>query len=181
MFWCLPKTISNRRYSNIWFLILQFSSILYAKCGVLMLSKGISNRRYSTDFNCIIPARPWKCRCATSMCKTWYFDAFPKTFQTFRNIKPAHPWKPRFSNFMCKIKCIHAFPKAFQIEDIQICFSCPPLPVQIRQFCAQDLVFSRLDKIISNRKYSNILFLPTPASLDSASLGVLGPSQRHFK
>ena len=31
-----------------------------------------------------------------------------------------------------KPRCFEAFPKEFQTEDIQIHYSCPPLPVQIR-------------------------------------------------
>ena len=77
---------------------------------------------------------------------------------------------------MCKIWCFHAFPKPFQIEDIHKYYSCPPLPVQILQFRVQNLVFSCLPKAISNRRYSHILFLPTPARADSpiscAKLGV---------
>ena len=86
---------------------------------------------------------------------------------------------------MCKTLCFHAFPKPFQIEDIHIYYSCPPLPVQILQFRVQNLVFSCLPKAISNRRYSQILFLPTPAIADSpiscAKLGVFMPSQSHFK
>ena len=84
---------------------------------------------------------------------------------------------------MCKTWCFHAFPKPFQIEDIHIYYSCPPLPVQILQFCVQNLVFSCLPKAISNRRYSHII--PTPASADSpiscAKLGVFMPSQSHFQ
>ena len=60
---------------------------------------------------------------------------------------------------MCKTWCLHAFPKPFQIEDIHIYYSCPPLPVQILQFCVQNFVFSCLPKAISNRRYSHTLFL----------------------
>ena len=70
-------------------------------------------------------------------------------------------------------------------EDIHIYYSCQPLPVQIHQFYVQNFVFSCLPKVISNRRYSNILFLPTPKSPDSpilcAKFGVFMPSQKHFK
>ena len=82
---------------------------------------------------------------------------------------------------MCKTLCFHALPKSFQIEDIQIYYSCPPLEAQIRQFYVQNLVFACLPKSISNRKFSTMLFLPTPENLDSTILfakrGVLMPSK----
>ena len=105
--------------------------------------------------------------------------------EIFTYIIPANPCQCRFSNFVCKTWCFHAFPKPFRIEDIHIYYSCPPLPVQILQFRVQNLVFARLPKAISNRRYSHILFRPTPASADSpisrAKLGVFMPSQSHFK
>ena len=117
------------------------------------------------------------------------FARLPKAISNRRYshiyIIPAHPCQGRFSDFVCKTWCFNALPKPFQIEDIHIYYSCPPLPVQILQFRVQNLVFSCLAKAISNRKYSHILFLPTPASADSpiscAKLGVLMPCQSHFK
>ena len=115
------------------------------------------------------------------------FSCLPEAISNRRysHIIPAHPCHCRFSDFVCKTWCFHAFPEPFQIEDIHIYYSCPPLPVQILQFRVQNLVFSCLPKAISNRKYSHILFLPTPASADSpiscAKLGVFMPSQSHFK
>ena len=182
VFSCLPKAISNRRYSHILFL-----------------------------------PNPWQCRFSNFVCKTWCFHAFPKPFQIedihiyyscpplpvqilqfclqnlvlswlpeaisnrrYSHLIPAHPCQCRFSNFVCKTWCFHAFPKPFQIEDIHIYYSCPPLPVQILQFRVQNLVFSCLPKAISNRRYAHTLFFPTPASADSpiscAKLGVFMPS-----
>ena len=148
------------------------------------LPKAISNRRYSH----IIPAHPCQCRFSNFVCKTWCFHTFPKPFQIediHIYIIPAHPCQCRFSNFVCKTLCFHALPKPFQMEDIHIYYSYPPLPVQILQFRVQNFVFSCLAKAISNRRYSHILFLPTPASADSpiscAKLGVCTPSQSHFK
>jgi len=46
--------------------------------------------------------------------------------------------------------------EAFQIEDIQICYSCQPLPAQTWQLYVQNLAFSCLANVISNRRYSNI-------------------------
>ena len=65
----------------------------------------------------------------------------------------------RVQNFV--FSCL---PKAISVEDTHIHYFCPPLPVQILQFHVQNLVFSCLPKAIANRKYSHILFLPTPAS-----------------
>ena len=121
MFWCLPKGLPNRRYSNTLFLPTRASAdppILHAQLGVFM---------------------------------------------------------------HCQ--------KSFQIEDIQICCSCPLLKAQILQFLCAKVIktrcFSCLPKSISNRRYSNMLFLPTPASADlaivCAKLGVFMPCQRHFK
>ena len=126
--------------------------------------------------------------CAQTLC----FHAFPIASISNRMICrtyiiPAHPCQVAvFSIFsMCKTWFFHAFLKPFQIEDMHIHYSCPPLPVQILQFRVQNLVFSCLPKAISNRRYSHILFLPTPASADSpiscAKLGVFMPSQSHFK
>ena len=116
--------------------------------------------------------------------RNFVFSCLPKAIS---NRRYSHilflptPASCRFSNFMCKTLCFHAFPKPFQIEDIHIYYSCPPLPVQILQFRVQNLVFSCLPKAISNRRYSQILFLPTPAIADSpiscAKLGVFMPSQ----
>ena len=75
----------------------------------------------------------------------------------YSHIILAHPCQCRFSNFVCKTWCFHAFPKPFQIEDIQIYYSCPPLPAQILQFRVQNLVFSCLPEAISNRRYSHII------------------------
>ena len=124
------------------------------------------------------------------------FWGFPKAFQ-IEDIHiysvPARPWKLRFSNVVSKTRCVHALPKSFQKEDIQICFSCPPPQVPIRQFHVQNSVFWCLPKGISNRRrYSHthiyILFLHTPESPDSTSLYVklikarcFDVSQRHFK
>ena len=73
---------------------------------------------------------------------------------------PAPSWKPKFFNFYVqkssKPGVFHAFPKAFQIEDIQICYSCQPLPAQTWQLYVQNLAFSCLANGISNRRYSNI-------------------------
>ena len=115
------------------------------------------------------------------------FSCLPKAISNRRYVTYiilAHPCQCRFSNFVCKTWCFHAFPKvpsqSKQIENIHIYYSCPPLPVQILQFRVQNFVFSCLPKAISNRKYSHILFLPTPASADSpiscAKLGVFMPS-----
>ena len=152
VFSCLPKAISNIRYSHILFLPTPASAdspISCAKLGVFMPSQ--SHFKY----------------------------------KIFTYIIPAHPCQCRFSNFMCKTWCFHALPKPFQIEDIHIYYSCPPLPVQILQFRVQNLVFARLPKAISNRRYSHILFLPTPATADSpiscAKLGVVMPCQSHFE
>ena len=115
------------------------------------------------------------------------FSCLPEAISNRRysHIIPAHPCQCRFSDFVCKTWCFHAFPKPFQIEDIHIYYSCQPLPVQIHQFYVQNFLFSCLPKVISNRRYSNILFLPTPKSPDSpilcAKFGVFMPSQKHFK
>ena len=90
--------------------------------------------------------------------KFWCFDAFSKAFQIeenrrySNNIVPAHPGKPRLFNFWCKTFFSKCLPNG-----------------------------------ISNGRYSNTFFLSTPARPDSdslilcAKLGVLRPSQRHFK
>ena len=88
----------------------------------------------------------------------------------YSHIIPAHPCQCRFSNFVCKTWCFDAFPKPFQIEDMHIHYSCPALPVQILQFCVQNLVFSCLPKAIANRRYSHILFLPTPCQCRFSNL-----------
>ena len=132
VFSCLPKAISNRRYSHILFLPTPASADSpIAKLGV---------------------------------CKTWCFHAFPKPFQ----IEDIHiyyscpPLPLQILRFRVQNLVFSCLPKAFQIEDIHN-YSCPPLPVQILQFRVQNLVFSCLPKAISNRRYSHILFLPTPA------------------
>ena len=189
VFSCLPKAISNRSedihkyYSGppLPVQILQFRvQNLVFSC----LPEAISNRRYSQILFLPTPA---SADSPISCAKLGVFMPSQSHFKQkiFTYIIPAHPCQCRFSNFMCKTWCFHAFPKPFQIEDIHIYYSCPPLPVQILQFCVQNLVFSCLPKAISNRRYSHILFLPTPASADSpilcAKLGVFMPSQSHFK
>ena len=91
----------------------------------------------------------------------------------------------QFNANLTAARCFDAFPKAFQIEDIQIHYSPPPLQSQILQFYVQSSVFWGLPKGISNRKYSNMLFLPTPASADlpilCARLGVFMPCQKSFQ
>ena len=143
----------------------------------------------------------------------------------FKDTIPAYSWKPRFFNLMCKPHRNSVFwclPKGIsnrRFEDIQIHYSSPPLQSQILQFYVQNSVCWGIPKGILNRWFSNILFLPTPESVDfiflqnsifdafpkafqiediqivlflrapehldspilDAKLGVLRPSQRHFK
>ena len=136
----------------------------------------------------IIPAHPCQCRFSNFRVQNLVFSCLPKAISNRRYSHilflptPASADSP----ISCaKLLCFHAFPKPFQIEDIHIYYSCPPLPVQILQFRVQNLVFSCLPKAISNRRYSHILFLPTPASADSpiscAKLGVFMPSIKPFQ
>ena len=131
---------------------------------------------------------PCQCRFSNFVCKTWCFHAFPKPFQIedIHKYYSCPPLPVQILQFRVKNWVFfHAFPKPFQIEDIHIYYSGPPLPLQILRFRVQNLVFSCLPKAISNRRYSHILFMPTPASADSpiscAKLGVFMPSQSHFK
>ena len=70
------------------------------------------------------------------------------------------------------------------MEDIQICYSDPPLPVQICHFMCESRCFHALPKSFEIEDNQIILFLHALESLHSpsfgANLGVLMPSQRHF-
>ena len=90
----------------------------------------------------------------------------------FKDIIPAYSWKPRFFNLMCKPHRNSVFwclPKGIsnrRFEDIQIHYSSPPLQSQILQFYVQNSVCWGIPKGILNRWFLNILFLPTPESVD---------------
>ena len=187
VFSCLPKAISNIRYAHILFLPTPASAdspISCAKLGVFMPSQSHFKQKI---FTYIIPAHPCQCRFSNFVCKTWCFHAFPKPFQ----IEDIHiyyscpPLPVQILQFRLQNFVFSCLPKAISVEDMHIHYSCPPLPVQILQFHVQNLVFSCLPKAIANRRYSHILFLPTPASADSpilcAKLGVFISSQSHFK
>ena len=81
VFSCLPKAISNRRYSLIYYscppLPVQILQFCLQKLVLSCLPEAISNRRYSH----IIPAHPCQCRFSNFVCKTWCFHAFLKPFQ----------------------------------------------------------------------------------------------------
>ena len=178
VFSCLPKAISNRRYSHILFLPTPASAdspISCAKLGVFTPSQSHFNRRYSHTLF------------LNFVCKTLCFHAFPKPFQ----IEDIHihyscpPLPVQILQFRVQNLVFSCLPKPFQIEDIHIYYSCPPLPGRFSDFVCKTWCFNALPKPFSNRRYSHILFLPTPASADSpiscAKLGVFMPSQSHFK
>ena len=184
VFSCLPKAISNRRYSHILFLptpvqILQFRVQNF----VHAFPKPFQIEDIHIYYSC-----PPLCRFSDFL-QNLVFSCLPKAISNRRysHIYYSCPPLPvQILRFRVQNLVFSCLPKAISNRRYShIYYSCPPLPVQILRFRVQNLVFSCLPKAISNRRYSHILFLPTPASADSpisfAKLGVFMPSQSHFK
>ena len=173
VFSCLPKGISSRRYSHMLFLPTPASAdlpIVCAKLGVFMpCQKSFQIEDIQVYYSCpLLKAQSLQCYVQTS--SNWVFWCPPQGISSRRyahNVIPAHPWKPRLFNFM-QDSVFPCFPKGISKKNSNICYSCPPLAVQICQLYVQNLAFSCLPKSISNRRYSNILFPPAPESLETS-------------
>ena len=97
----------------------------------------ISNRTYS-NILCLpaneSPDSPILC---AKLNKTSVFWSLPKGISNRRYSNTLFLPTPASADSLilrAKLGFLEAFPKAFRIEDIQICYSCPPLKAQIFRF-----------------------------------------------
>ena len=159
VFWCLPKAISNRRYSNILLLILQF----YMQSAVFWcLQKGFQIEDIQLYYSC----PPLKAQIRDFYVQNSVFWCDSRHFKHSKTLSLPTP-ESQDSPILCaKLGVFMPSQRHFNPKIFKYIIPAHPSQCRFANF-VQNLVFSCLAKIISNRRYSNILFLPIPKGISN--------------
>ena len=171
--WSLPLKTFQIEHIRIYYAcpplqaqVIQFMCRTQQNLGVLMPSKSISNRRYSTILFLPTPeSADSRLLCA----KLGILMCFQRHFKHSKTLSLPTP-ESQDSPILCaKLGVFMPSQRHFNSKIFKYIIPAHPCQCRFANF-VQNLVFSCLAKVISNRRYSNILFLPAPTSQYSSVL-----------